>query len=108
MFRKTELEHLRLQKELLVLQSDANRLLLAHDWERLRAPATWMNEAGQLARRHPLWTTGLTAAAGLLMAKAARNRGAITGGLGRIGRLAFTAFSVWKMFNNKKSESPGA
>ena len=56
MLQKAELERLRTQKDLLVLQSDVNRLLLAADWQRLRSPENWLHEAGSLARRHPLWT----------------------------------------------------
>ena len=56
MFQKAELERLQQQKELLLLQSDVHRLLLATDWQRLRSPANWLNEAGNVARRHPVWT----------------------------------------------------
>jgi hypothetical protein len=104
MFQKAELERLRLQKDLLVLQSDANRLLLAADWQRLRSPENWLHEAGNLARRHPLWTAALAAAAGVLAVKAVRKPGSAFGGIGRLGKLAATAFSVWKLFRRAKSE----
>lgn len=104
MFQKAELERLRLQKDLLVLQSDVNRLLLAADWQRLRSPENWLHEAGNLARRHPLWTAALAAATGVLAVNAVRKPGSVLGGIGRLGKLASTAFSVWKLFGREKSE----
>lgn len=104
MLRKTELESLRLQKDLLVLQSDANRLLLTAEWQRLRSPETWVNETGSLARRHPIWTAVLTAATGALAVQAVRKPVAIAGGIGRLGKVASMAFSVWKLFKAKNSE----
>ena len=104
MLHKAELERLRLQKELLVLQSDANRLLLAAEWRRLSSPETWMNEAGNLARRHPVWTAALTAAAGALAVKTVRKPGLFAGGIGRLGGVGAMALSVWRMFKARKSE----
>lgn len=104
MFQKAELERLRLQKDLLVLQSDANRLLLSADWQRLHSPENWLNAAGNLARRHPLWTAALATAAGVLTVKAVRKPGTVMGGMGRLGKLASTAFSVWKLMRRKNSE----
>jgi hypothetical protein len=104
MFQKAELERLQRQKELLVLQSDANRLLLAAGWQRLRSPATWKNEAGNLARRHPIWTAVLAAVAGVLVVKSVRKPGSVLGGIGHLGELASVAFSAWQMFRGRKSE----
>jgi hypothetical protein len=103
MFRKAELEHLQLQKKLLVMQSDANRLLLAADCQHLRSPESWMNETGNLARRHPLWTAALAAGAGLLAVKAVRKPGSVIGGMGSLGKLASTAFAVWKLIRRGQS-----
>ncbi|MDD5141399.1 MAG: hypothetical protein PHY43_14205 [Verrucomicrobiales bacterium] len=102
MFQKAELERLQKQKDLLVQQSDASRLMLAADWQRLRSPENWLNEAGNLARRHPLWTAALAAAAGMLVVKAVRKPGSMFGGLGRLGELASLAFSVWQMIRGRK------
>jgi hypothetical protein len=106
MFGKDELERLRLQKELLVLQSNANRLLLAGDFQRLRAPETWMTEAGSLVKRHPVWSALLTAATGALVVQLFRKPGNILGGLGGLGglgKLAATALSVWKLMRRGNS-----
>lgn len=100
MLRKTELKRLRLQRDLLILQSDANRMLLAADWRRLRSPEIWLNETGSLARQHPIWTTILTAAAGTLAAKVVGK----PGGLGRLGTFASVALAGWRLFRGKKSE----
>jgi hypothetical protein len=104
MFQKAELARLQEQKDLLVLQSRANRLLLAADWQRLRSPENWLHEAGNLARRHPLWTAVLAAAAGVLAIKTMRKPGSILGGMGSLGKLASTALSVWKLFRRVKAE----
>jgi hypothetical protein len=104
MLKKAELERLQREKELLVLQSDANRVLLATGWQRLRSPKNWMNEAGDVASRHPIWTTVLAAAAGSLVVKSLRKSGSVLGGIGRLGELASAALSVWRLFRGKKSE----
>ena len=104
MFQKAELERLQQRKASLVLQSDANRRLLATDWQRLHSAETWLGEAGNLARRHPIWTAALAAAAGVLAVKAMRKPGSVMGGLERLGELASTAFSVWNLVRGKQAE----
>jgi hypothetical protein len=103
MFQKAELERLRARKDLLVLQSDANRLLLAADCAQLRSPEIWMAEAGNLARRHPVWTAALTAAAGALAVQTAGRSGGISGGIGRLGKFIPLALTVWRLIWRKKS-----
>jgi hypothetical protein len=105
MFQKAELERLRLQKEMLVLQSDANRLLLSADWQRLHSPESWLNAAGNLARRHPVWTAALATAAGVLAVKVVRKPGTVMGGMGKLGKLASMAFSVWRLIRREQPES---
>lgn len=101
MFRQAELERLRLQKELLVLRSDANRLLLAAQWQQVRSPQRWLEEAGQAARRHPLWTAALGLGAGILAVKALRRPTAAAGWLSRVGQLASAALALRKLFDRK-------
>jgi hypothetical protein len=104
MLGKVELERLRLQKDLLVLQSEANRWLLVKDWQRLHSPENWLQETGDLARRHPIWTAALAAAAGTLAIQAVRKPGNVMGGKGSLGKLATAAFSVWKLIRQKETE----
>ena len=104
MFQAAELERLRLQKDLLVLQSDVNRLLLKAECERLHAPQTWLNEAGILAKRHPLWTAVLATATGVLAVQGLRKPGGMMGGLGRLGKMASLAFTVWKLIKRQSVE----
>jgi hypothetical protein len=103
MFEKTELARLQAQKELLLLQSNANRLLLAADWQQLRSAENWVHEAGNLARRHPLWTAGLAAVAGVLAVQTMGKPGPGLGGIARLGKLASMALSLWKLFRREKS-----
>lgn len=103
MLGEDEIERLRIQKEMLVLQSNANRLLLAADYQRLRTPETWMNEAGSLMKRHPVLTALLTTATGALAVRAFQKPGNMLGGLGGLGKMAATAFSVWKLIRRGNS-----
>ena len=104
MVRKTELEHLRLRRELLVLQCEANRLMLAAEWEQLQSREYWISEASKLARRHSLWAGAFAAGAGLLVTKEVRRPGGKTGWLRRLLRLASMASSIWNFFDGKDKE----
>ena len=104
MFQKNELKNLRAKKDLLVLQSETNRLLMAVEWQHLRSPENWMKEAGGLAGRYPVWTAVLAAAAGAMAFKAVRLPGGIAGGIDRLGKFASLALTVWKLFRRKSSE----
>ena len=102
MLQTAELERLHSHKALLVSQSDANRLRLAGEWQRLRAPENWLSEAGGLARRHPIWTAVLAAAAAALMAQTVRRPGGVLGGIGRLGKAVSLAFAVWRLIRRVK------
>jgi hypothetical protein len=102
MFQKTELARLRAQKNLLVLKSDMNRLKLAVEWHRLQSPERWMQEATRAAKRHPLLTAALAAAGGIFTVQTWRNRGSTWGGISGLGKLASTAFTVWKLARKSK------
>jgi len=103
-FQTSELARLQAQKDLLVLQSRANRVLLAAEWQQLRSPEHWLGEAGRVARRHPVLTAALATAAGALAVQAVRKPGAVAGGIGRLGKFASVAFSVWKLMCRKETE----
>ena len=85
MFGNEELEKLRLRKELLVLECDTRRLLLLSEWQRLRSPEFWLDEAGQAARRHPWLTTAMGVGAGVVGLQALRRPRRLLGWLGRLG-----------------------
>jgi len=104
MFGKAELETLRLRKELLVLKSDTDRLLLASDLQRLGSPEFWLVEAGKVARRHPVLTAALGGGAGLLAIQALRRPGTAVGWLSRLGAWSSAALSLWRLFVDKKGE----
>jgi len=101
MFAKAELERLRLQKELLALQIEANRLGLAADWQRLRSPEFWQDAASQSARKHPLLTAALGVGLGVLAIKALRQPGMAMNWLGRLGGAGSTLLSVWNLMGRK-------
>ena len=101
MFQKSELEQLRLRKEQLVAQSEANRQALATDWQRVCSPGSWLDEAGGFLRRHPASTTAAAVAAGVLMVKILRRPGGITGMIGQVGKMASLALTLWRLFRRK-------
>jgi hypothetical protein len=104
MFQRKELERLRLQKELLVHQSDANRQRLVSDWQRLQSPEAWLDEVFGLAGRHPWSITALATVTGLLVAKILRKPGRVMEGIGRLGKLVPLILSLWKLFRMKKQQ----
>ena len=102
MFQRKELEQLRLQKEQLISQSDANRKRLRSDWQRVRSSEIWLGEILALTRRHPLWTVALATAAGTLAAKTLRRPRTFMRRVGQVGKLASVAVSAWKLFRRKR------
>jgi hypothetical protein len=105
MFQRKELAQLRLQKERLVLQSDANRQQLVSDSRRLQSPDFWLGEILRLARRQPLWIVTLATVAGTLMTKTLRKPSTALNGIGRLGKFVSVAFSVWRLFRRKRQPS---
>jgi len=101
MFAKAELERLRLQKQLLVLQNEANRLALAAELQRLRAPEIWQNGASQVLRKHPLLTAALGLGLGVFAIKALRQPGVALSWLDRLGGAGSTVLSVWNLIRRK-------
>ena len=101
MFGKPEIERLRLQKDLLVLQSDASRRALVAELQRLRSPGFWQTEAGQVVRRHPLRTAVLGVVGGVVAIKTLRQPGAALSWLGRLGGAGSALFSVWNWLGRK-------
>ena len=89
------------EKALLVLQSKANRLSLAAEWERFRTPETWIAETSRLARRHPIWTAVLAVAVGALTKSVGRKPEVLSGGFGRIGKVIALAITLWKLLRRK-------
>jgi hypothetical protein len=104
MFQRKELEQLHLQKEQLASQSDANRQRLLSDWQRLQSPETWLGEMTGFSRRHPWWIVTLATIAGTLAAKTLRHPGTFINRIGRLGKFASVAFSVWRLLRRKKHE----
>ncbi len=101
MFAQVELEHLRLQKDRLVRQSDANRLALTAELQRLRSPEYWKLNAGQVVRQHPLLTAVLGVGVGIIAIKALRQPGAAIGWLGRLSGAGSTLLALWNLVGRK-------
>jgi hypothetical protein len=101
MFGQAELDRLRQHKRLLVLQSEAHRLTLVADLQRLRSLEFWQNETTQTARRHPLLTAALAVGAGIVAIKAVRQPGSLLGLVSKLGGAGSALLSAWKMFGPK-------
>jgi len=102
MFGKAQLETLRLRRELLVLKSDMDRVLLVSELRRLRSPEYWLVETGKAVRRHPVLTGLLGGGVGLLAIQTFRRPGGVTGWLARLGTLTSTVLSLWKLYESRK------
>jgi len=102
MFQEAELTRLQAQKQLLVLQIRAHRLLLAADWLQLRSADRWREDAGRLARQHPILAATLATAAGVLAVRAIRKPAASVGGIGRLGELTTLILTVWKLLRRQQ------
>jgi hypothetical protein len=96
MFHRAELERLRLEKELLTLQCDANRLVMIARWQDLSSREYWLQEATNAVRRHPVLVAGLAGASGLLLVQFFRRPGQIFSGFGQLMSLVPMALSIWK------------
>jgi len=106
MFQKEELDRLQKQKELLVLQSEANRQRLVDDCQRLSSPEFWIEEGQGMVRRHPGMAAGLAAAAGMLIVRRLRSSGGISGAIGIAGAASLMAALGHALGDNKMGFDP--
>jgi hypothetical protein len=102
MFRYPELDRLQRQKELLVLQCETSRSLLALECRQLKSPGWWLGELGRAAQQHPMLTVVLGVGAGALATRlVARPRG--LGGLVSLATKAVpVALNMWKLWNRDR------
>jgi len=98
MFGQAELDRLEQHKRLLVLQSEANRLTLRAEVERLRSLEFWQKEASQAARQHPILAAALAVGAGVAAIKIVRQPGSLLGMLGKLCGAGSALLSAWKLF----------
>ena len=101
MFGQAELNRLQQRKQLLVLQSQADRLTLTAEVQQLWSMEFWQKGIGQIASRHPLLSAALAAAAGFVAFKAVRRPGMLLSMLGGLGGAGSTLLSLWKLFRPK-------
>ena len=101
MFGQAEIDRLQQRKQMLVLQSQADRLTLTAELQQLRSVEFWQKGVVQVATRHPLVSAALAAAAGFVAIKAVRRPGTLLGLLGGLGGAGSTLLSIWKLFRPK-------
>lgn len=102
MFQGKELEELRLKREQLAFQCDANRERWISDWQRLQSPEHWLDQLFGFASRHPWPITALAAGAGVFMTAILRNPGRVFEGIGKLGKLVPLILALWRLFRMKK------
>lgn len=99
------------QKQQLMAQCDATRRQFIADWRRLKSPEMWLGEMTGFARRHPWWIVSAATIAGTVAAKTMRHNGApakketLSSRIGRLSKFVSVAFSVWKLFQRRRSQS---
>lgn len=98
MFGDEELEKLRLRKEVLAVECDAYRVLLAAQCRRLRQPGFWMDEAGKAVTQHPMLATVLGLGAGAIAMQTLRKPRSALGWLGKLSTVVSAVRAVRKFF----------
>lgn len=101
MFGKAELERSRPRKDLLLLQSEVNRLVITTELQRLSSPEFWRSEASHAVRKHPLLTAAVGVGLGVCAIRALRQPGVAMNWLGRLGGAGSALLSVWNLFGRK-------
>ena len=102
MFQGKELKRLRVRKEQLAPRCELNRQQFLSDWRRLRSAELWLGEATSFGRRHPWWIVTLATLAGTAATKSLRCPRTIINKIGRLGKFASAAYSVWKIFRRRR------
>jgi hypothetical protein len=98
--RKT-LELYRLQKQVLILESNLHRLALRTEWNNLRSATAWMDEAAGIGRKVSPWLFLLAPVAGVFASRALGHRRGSWRLLLALARWIPRAFSWWKSFAGK-------
>jgi hypothetical protein len=104
MVGRTALELLRLRKQALLLESEANRQLLESEWQQLRAATSWMGEAMRIGQKARPWWPLLASVAGFLAVRGFKKSSPFIRGAGSVLSLITTALSIWKQTRAKAGE----
>jgi hypothetical protein len=93
-----------LRKQLLLVESELNRLALGESLDRVRHHTRWLHDAVNLAGGGGgSWISSVAPVAGMLAA------GSLTGGAGWLGRgfkllkLAAVVYPLWKSFTGRRT-----
>ena len=104
MVGRTAREQLRLRKQALILESEANRRRLESEWQHLRAATSWMGEARRLGQKARPWWPLVASLAGFLAVRGFRKSSPLLNRTGSILSLITTALSLWKQTRAKPGE----
>jgi hypothetical protein len=98
MVGRKALEQYRLQKQVLILESNLNRLALRSAWNDLRSATAWMHEAAGIGRKVSPWLFLLAPVAGFFASRALGKRRGSWSFLLFLARWIPKAFSWWKSY----------
>ena len=79
--------------------------MLIARWQELNSRETWLREAANAARRHPVLIASIAAIGGLLVVQLFRQRTRIFSGFGRLMSLVPVALSVWKTLSAREESA---
>ena len=105
MVGRKALEQYRLQKQVLILESDLQRLALRTEWDNLRSATAWMNEAAGIGRKVSPWLFMLAPVAGFFASRVLGHRRGSWRFLLSLTRWIPRAFAWWKSFAGKPVET---
>lgn len=101
--RKT-LAPYRLQKQVLIFESNRHRLALRTEWDNLRSATAWMNDAAGIGRKVSPWLFLLAPVAGVFASRVLGHRRGSWRFLLSLARWIPRAFSWWRTFAGKPAE----
>jgi hypothetical protein len=101
--RKT-LAQYRLQKQVLIFESNLHRLALRTEWDNLHSATAWMHNAAGIGRKVGPWLLLLAPVAGIFASRVLTHRRGSWRFLLSLARWIPRAFSWWKSFAGKPAE----
>jgi hypothetical protein len=105
MFGGQELANLALEKQVLVAESDLNRLALQAEIQNLRSAAAWVSEAARWPRNHGALLLVLAPLAGFLLTRSSRRPDSWLNRVAAAAKWVGPLYSLWKNFSAGRKEA---
>jgi hypothetical protein len=108
MVGRKALEQYRLQKQVLILESDLQRIALRAEWNNLRSATAWVNEAAGVGRKVSPWLVLLAPVAGFIASRVLGRRRESRSLLLSLAKWIPTVLSLWQSLARKPVETEAA